>query len=63
MSTLADRGRSALLVIDVQNGVVDGAHDSAGVVARISGLVERARGAGVPVVWVQHHGEGLEQGS
>jgi nicotinamidase-related amidase len=51
------------LVIDVQNGVVAGAHQRDTVVANISTLVEKARGEGVPIVWVQHSDEQLETGS
>jgi nicotinamidase-related amidase len=63
MSTLPDRDRTALLVVDVQTGVVAEAHDRDAVVARIAGLVARARAAGVPVVWVQHADEGLVEDS
>ena len=63
MTTLPDRPNSALIVIDVQNEVVDGAHARDAVVANIAALVERARAARVPVVWVQHHGEHLARGS
>ncbi len=63
MSTLSDRPNTALVVIDVQNGVVAEAHERDGVVANISTLVDKAREEGVPVVWVQHSDEGLEQGS
>jgi isochorismate hydrolase len=63
MSTLADRDRTALLVVDVQSGVVAEAHDRDAVVGRIATLVERARTAEVPVVWVQHSDEGLAEGS
>jgi nicotinamidase-related amidase len=63
MTTLENRPNSALLVIDVQNGVVGGAHQRDTVVANIRSLVERARGEGVPVVWVQHSGDGLIRGS
>ena len=63
MSTLIDRPHTALLVIDVQNDVVAGAHDRDGVVARIAGLVRRARTAGVPVVWVQHADDDLPRDS
>ena len=49
--------RSALLVIDLQTGVLDGCVDAAGVVARTAALVDRARAEGVPVVWVQDHGD------
>ena len=54
MTTLPDRPNPALLVIDVQNGVVANAHDRDGVIANIGTLVERARAEDVPVVWVQH---------
>lgn len=54
MTTLEDRTATALLVIDVQRGVMAGAHDRDGVVGRIAALVDRARADGVPVVWVQH---------
>ncbi|QLQ35904.1 isochorismatase family protein [Micromonospora robiginosa] len=63
MTTLPDRPRTALLVVDVQNGVVAEAHDRDRVVATIAALVERARAAGVPVVWVQHRAEDLPAGS
>ena len=54
MSTLTDRPNTGLLVIDVQNGVVGHAYNRDAVVANISALVDKARSAGVPVVWVQH---------
>jgi nicotinamidase-related amidase len=62
MTTLADRPNTALLVVDVQNGVVAGAYERDVVVSNIVMLVERARQAGVAVVWVQHSGEDLEVG-
>jgi nicotinamidase-related amidase len=63
MTTLSDRPATALVVIDVQQGVVDEAHRRDEVVANIGTLVETARGAGVPVVWVQHSDEELKRGS
>ncbi|MGY1604557.1 isochorismatase family protein [Geodermatophilus sp. SYSU D00815] len=63
MTTLPDRPRTALVVIDAQKGVVDGAHERDAVVANIGALVERAREADVPVVWVQHSADDLPQGS
>ncbi|MEO7018255.1 MAG: cysteine hydrolase family protein [Leifsonia sp.] len=54
---------TALLVIDLQKGVVDGCFDSVGVVSRTAALVDRARASGVPVVWVQDEDEGLERGT
>jgi len=62
MTTLPDRPNTALLVIDVQNGVVAGAHNRDSVVGNIASLVDRARGAGVDVVWIQHSSEHLREG-
>ena len=63
MTTLSQRPNTALMVIDVQNGVVVGGHDRDGVVGNIGALVDRARAEQVPVVWVQHSDDGLEPGS
>lgn len=63
MTTLDGRNGTALLVIDVQNGVVTDAPRRDEVVANIAGLVERARGEGVPVVWVQHQDGNLVPGT
>src|SRR3954453_14007483 len=63
MTTLPDRPNTALMVIDVQKGVVAEAHDRDAVVSNINSLVDRARDEGVPVVWVQHSDAQLEQGS
>jgi nicotinamidase-related amidase len=63
MTTLKDRPNTALVVVDVQNGVVDGAFRRDAVVQNIKSLVEKARGTGTPVVWVQHTDEELETGS
>ena len=53
--------RAALLVVDVQVGVVDQAWDRDRIVGNASLAVRRARDAGVPVVWVQHHDEELKR--
>jgi len=63
MSTLENRPKTALLVVDVQNGVVNGAHERDAVVANVGSLVEKARQERVPVVWVQHSDKGLPRGS
>lgn len=63
MTTLVDRSRTALLVIDVQNDVVAAAHERDAVVGRIRELVDRARSEDVPVVWVQHSDDELAHGS
>jgi nicotinamidase-related amidase len=57
MSTLDARPGTALLVIDVQNGVVGEAHERDQVVANIATLVDRARADEVDVVWVQHNSD------
>ncbi len=63
MTTLHDRPNAALLVIDVQNGVVANAHNREGVIANINSLVDRARAEDVPVVWVQHFDDNLPRDS
>ena len=63
MTTLENRPNTALLVVDVQNGVVAEAHQRDAVVANVGSLVDRARREQVPVVWVQHFDEGLARGS
>ncbi len=60
MTTLENRPKTALLVIDVQNGVVEGNHERDAVVANVGSLVERARQEEIPVVWVQHSSEELQ---
>jgi nicotinamidase-related amidase len=63
MSTLENRPNTALLVVDVQNGVVEGTPKRDAVVANVGSLVEKARRERVPIVWVQHFDEGLAKGS
>lgn len=63
MTTLDARTHTALLVIDVQKGVVADAHERDAVVATIAALVDRAREEGAPVVWVQHSDDDLVKGS
>jgi nicotinamidase-related amidase len=63
MTTLTERPNTALLVIDVQNGVMAGAHNRANVIANIAVLVDKARAGNVPVVWVQHSSDDLPEGS
>jgi nicotinamidase-related amidase len=63
MTTLQNRPNTALLVVDVQNGVVAEAHERDAVVGRVGRLVEQARRERVPVVWVQHSDDQLARGS
>lgn len=63
MTTLSNRPNTAVLVIDVQNGVVANGHERDRVVANINEVVSKARVAEVPVVWIQHDAEDLPKGS
>lgn len=63
MTSLENRPRTALLVIDMQNGVVTNAHERDHVIANIATLVGKARAEDVPVLWLQHSDDALPQGS
>jgi nicotinamidase-related amidase len=63
MTTLENRPNTALLVVDVQNGVVGEAYERDTVVANVGSLVEKARREQIAVVWVQHSDEQLARGS
>ena len=63
MTTLVNRPNTALVVIDVQNGVVGQAYDRDNVVANIATLVDKARAGDVEVVWVQHTSDELPRDS
>jgi nicotinamidase-related amidase len=63
MTTLENRPVTALLVVDVQIGVVEGAVGRDSVVANVGTLVEKARRERVPVIWVQHSDAQLPRGS
>ena len=63
MSTLVGRDQTALLVIDVQNDVAAGAYNLPSVLASINVVIDKAREAGVPVVWVQHSDEEMRIGT
>lgn len=63
MTTLQDRPNTALLVIDVQNGVVREAYNRSHVITNIATAIDTARQSHVPVVWVQHSSEDLQKNS
>ncbi len=63
MTTIPNRPNTALLVVDVQNSVVEKAHERDAVVARIATLVGKARREQVPVIWIQHSDKDLAKGS
>jgi nicotinamidase-related amidase len=62
MTTLGGRPHTALVVLDTQVGIMAGTHERDTVVARIEGLVEKARRQAAPVVWVQHSDERTPRG-
>jgi nicotinamidase-related amidase len=63
MTTLKNRPNAALLVVDVQNGVLKGAFNRDAVLANVGRLVEKARGERVSVVWIQHSDEHIARAS
>ena len=63
MATIREGNKPALLVVDVQVGVMAEAWDAARVAGNVAHTVERARAAGVPVIWVQHSGDDLPRDS
>ncbi|RYV51507.1 isochorismatase family protein [Pengzhenrongella frigida] len=63
MTTIENRPSTALLVVDVQNGVVEAAHTRDAVVANVGILIDKARREQVAVVWVQHSDDELASGS
>ena len=63
MTNLRDRPNTALLVVDVQNGVVANALHRDEVIANIDTLIDRARSERVPVIWIQHSGDNLPENS
>ncbi|MEU8717846.1 MULTISPECIES: isochorismatase family protein [unclassified Streptomyces] len=63
MTTLPNRPNTALLIVDVQNGVVDGSHHRDEVIANINTLLAKARSEAVPVIWIQHSSDELKPDS
>lgn len=63
MCSIPERSGTALLVIDVQVGVVANAYERDLRVANMARLVTDARAHAVPVIWVQHSDAGLPSGS
>ncbi|GAA1239388.1 nicotinamidase-related amidase [Microbacterium phyllosphaerae] len=51
--------RTVVLAIDLQAGVMPGCFDEKGVLGRAAALVDRARAADVPVVWIHHDPVGV----
>ena len=63
MTTLQNRPNTALLIIDMQVGVIAKAVGRDAVVRNVASLVAKARQETVPVIWVRHADEQLIKGS
>ncbi|HEY4276451.1 MAG TPA: isochorismatase family protein [Rhizomicrobium sp.] len=63
MTTLPNRPHTALLIVDVQTGVVAGNFERDAVVANIAQLVEKARRARAAVIWVRHNSSEFVEGT
>lgn len=63
MSKRGNPEKSALLVIDVQNGVVAHSWQRDTVIQNIGTMVEHARSCEMPVIWIQHEAEDLPRDS
>ncbi len=59
----ADQTGTALLVIDVQTAVIANAPNRDDVLGNINHLVDAARAADTPVIWVQHNDDEMPHGS
>jgi len=63
MSALRPGNKPALLVVDVQVGVMANAWEAERVVKNVARAVERARQHDVPVIWIQHESDELPRDS
>lgn len=63
MATVREGNRTVLLVVDVQVGVMQSAWEAAPVIHNVARVVDKARAAAVPVIWVQHGDADLVPGS
>ena len=59
MATIREGNKAALLIVDIQVGVMRHAWDAHRVISNICTAVDKARKAGIPVIWVQHSDEEL----
>ena len=59
MAAIRKGQNTALLVVDVQQGVMKNAWDAARVVGNVASAVQQARASQMPVIWVQHADEEL----
>lgn len=63
MATRGDDQKSALLVIDVQNGVMANGWNKDQVITNVASVVDHARNSDIPIIWIQHEAEDLPRDS
>lgn len=63
MATTGNPDKAALLVIDVQNGVMATGWSKDQVIENCARLVEHAHASDMPVIWIQHQAEDLPRDS
>lgn len=63
MATVREGSKAALVVVDVQVGVMGDAWEAPRVIGHVARAVARARAQGVPVIWVQHASDELPRDS
>lgn len=63
LATTREGTKAALVVVDVQVGVVSAAWDRDRIVGNVALAVKRARAQGAPVLWVQHTSDELPRDS
>ena len=63
MAIIREGNQAVLLVVDVQVGVMQNAWDAKRIIANIVLAVEKARDQKIPVIWIQHSGDGLDYDS
>lgn len=63
MATRGNENNAALLVIDVQRGVVANSWKRDEIIENCKKMVDHARASEVPVIWIQHEDEDLTRDS
>jgi nicotinamidase-related amidase len=63
MAVIREGNKAVLLVIDTQVGVMQNAWDAPRIIKNIGITVEKARGLGVPVIWIKQTDDELVDGS
>lgn len=63
MATIREGNKTVLVVVDTQVGVLENAWEASQIIQNIAMAVEKARGEGIPVIWVQHNDEELVYGT